>query len=114
MCHRVWGGLAAEASQSERRERLGVSKRTDIWWPQVLLPYLLVPGAPFISRLDPGPSGAGGKIKAARYSRAGQHMGLLCRNRAVLYIGPVKASAKHEAVGSNTGVWCGGGGGGTG
>lgn len=94
----------AEASQSERRERLGVSKRTDIWWPQVLRPYLLVPGAPFISRLYPGPSGARRKIKAARYDRAGQHMGLLCGNRAVSYTGPVKASAKREAAGSNAGV----------
>lgn len=60
--------LVAEASQSERKERLGVGN--------VKTRHLVASGAPFISarlgafisRLCPGPPGAGRKIKAEQCS----------------------------------------------
>lgn len=58
----------------------------------------------FISRLYPGPSGAGGKIKAKRSNTWGYFMW----NKTLSHIGAVKASHKHEVVGSKTGCWLGG------
>lgn len=58
---------------------LGACKRTDIWWPWLLLPYLLVLGAPFISHIlgyTPG-FHEQGEIKAEQYNRAVQHIVLL-------------------------------------
>lgn len=54
-----------EASQSERKERLGVSNVKNSHLVASGAPSISAhPGAPFISRLCPEPSGAAGKIKA--------------------------------------------------
>lgn len=68
----------AQASQSERKERLGVSNVKNRHLVASGAPSISArPGPLFISRLCPGPSGAGGMIKAERYDSAVQHMGLL-------------------------------------
>lgn len=71
MCQCVCVCTVAGASQSERKERLGVN---DVKNRHLVasgdLSISARPGAPFISRLCPEPSGAGGKIKAERYNSA--------------------------------------------
>lgn len=87
----------AEASQSERKEKSGVSNGQNR--------HLVTSGALFISRLCPGLSGARGKIMAERDDSVVQHVQHSMWNKAVSPIGAVKVSHTHEVAGSDTGGW---------
>lgn len=65
VCQCVCVCIVAEASQSERKERLGVRNVKNRHLVASGAPSISArPGAPFISRLCPRPSGAGGKDKS--------------------------------------------------
>lgn len=62
MCVSVYVCTVSDASQSEERERLGVSNVKNSHPTASGAPSISAcPGAPFISRLCPGPPGAGGR-----------------------------------------------------
>lgn len=80
--------VLSEVSQSERKERLGVSNVKNRHLVASGVPSISArPGAPFISRLCPGLSGAGGKIKPGRYDSAVQHALLYVEQDSVTHRG---------------------------